>query len=111
MTQQESEKLYILDAVLDFATGESRALPEPQEVQYRDMSWSPVGWLPDGTKLLAQLIPLGAAHSSVWVISMLGGPAREIHEGGFAGSVSPGGSQIACEPKSDLSASATFLEP
>ena len=54
-----------------------------------------MGWFPDGTKLLAQATSLGAEHSSVWVISMLGGAPREIHEGGFAWSVSPDGSLIA----------------
>jgi hypothetical protein len=44
---------------------------------------------------LAQLNFLGAEHSSVWVISLLGGAPREIHEGGFAWAVSPDGPLIA----------------
>jgi Tol biopolymer transport system component len=44
---------------------------------------------------LAQATSLGAEHSSLWVISVLGGAPREIHEGGLAWSVSPDGSLIA----------------
>jgi len=76
-------------------TGESRTIPQPQGLGYKITGWSPVGWFPDGTKLLAQATSLSAEHSGVWVISMLGGTPREIHEGGFAWSVSPDGSLIA----------------
>jgi Tol biopolymer transport system component len=76
-------------------TGETRTIPQPQEVGYKVTGWSPVGWFPDGTKLLAQVTSLSAEHSSLWVLSMLGGAPREIYEGGFAWSVSPDGSLIA----------------
>ena len=76
-------------------TGETRTIPRPQGLGQEVTGWSPVGWFPDGTKLLAQATSLGAEHSSVWVISMLGGAPHEIHEGGFAWSVSPDGSLIA----------------
>jgi len=59
------------------------------------MGRSPVGWFPDGTKLLAQATSFGAEHSSVWVISLLGGAAREIREGALAWSVAPDGLLIA----------------
>ena len=76
-------------------TGETRTIPQPQDVGCRITGWSPVGWFPDGTKLLAQATCLGAEHSSVWVISMLGSALREIREGALAWSVSPDGSLIA----------------
>jgi eukaryotic-like serine/threonine-protein kinase len=76
-------------------TGETRTIPQPQGVGHEVAGWSPVGWFPDGTKLLAQVTSLGAEHSSVWVISMLGGAPREIYEGGFAWSMSPDGLLIA----------------
>lgn len=76
-------------------TGETRTIPPPQDVGYKVTGWSPVGWFPDGTKLLVQATSLGAEHSSVWTISMLGGAPREIHEGALAWSVSPDGSLIA----------------
>ena len=76
-------------------TGDTRTIPQPQGVGCKVTGWWPVGWFPDGTKLLAQATSLGAEHSSLWVISMLGGAPREIREGGFAWSVSPDGSLIA----------------
>jgi Tol biopolymer transport system component len=76
-------------------TGETWAIPQPQDAGHEVTGWSPVGWFPDWTKLLAQATSLGAEHSSVWVISILGGAPREIHKGGFAWSVSPDGSLIA----------------
>jgi len=76
-------------------TGDTRTIPQPQGVGYKVTGWWPVGWFPDGTKLLAQTTSLGAEHSSLWVISMLSGAPREIREGGFAWSVSPDGSLIA----------------
>jgi len=76
-------------------TGEARTIPQPGVLGYKITGWSPVGWFPDGTKLLAQATSLAAEHSGLWAISMLGGAPREIHEGGFAWSVSPDGSLVA----------------
>ncbi|HXJ93646.1 MAG TPA: protein kinase [Terriglobia bacterium] len=76
-------------------TGENRTIPQPEGVGNDVTGWTPVGWFPDGTKLLAQVASLDAEHSSVWVISMLGGAPREIREGAVAWSVSPDGSLIA----------------
>jgi Tol biopolymer transport system component len=76
-------------------TGQMRTIPQPQGVAQEVTGWSPVGWFPDGTKLLGQVTSLDAAHSSLWVISVLGGAPHEIHKGGFAWSVSPDGSLIA----------------
>jgi Tol biopolymer transport system component len=76
-------------------TGETRTIPQPQGVGHEVTGWSPVAFFPDATKLLAQATSLGAEHSSLWMISVLGGAPHEIHEGGFAWSVSPDGSLIA----------------
>ena len=62
-------------------TGEARTIPQPQGLGYKVTGWSPIGWFPDGTRLLAQATSLGAEHSSVWVISLLGGAPHEIREG------------------------------
>jgi hypothetical protein len=77
------------------ATGETRTIPQPRGLEYEVTGWSPVGWFPDGTKLLAQVTSPTADHSGMWVISMLGGPPREIYEGGLGWGVSPNGSLIA----------------
>ena len=77
-------------------SGETRTIPQPHGLGYKVTGWSPVGWFPDGTRLLAQATtPLGAEHSSLWVISLLGSAPREIHESGLAWSVSPDGSLVA----------------
>jgi eukaryotic-like serine/threonine-protein kinase len=76
-------------------TGENRTISQPQGSGHEVTGWSPVGWFPDGTKLLAQVTSLDAEHSSVWAISMLGGAPREIREGALAWSVSSDGSLIA----------------
>ena len=76
-------------------TGENRTVPPPQGLGHDVTGWLPVGWFPDGTKLLAQVASPEAEHSSLWVISMLGGAPREIREGALAWSVSPDGSLIA----------------
>ena len=76
-------------------TGETRTISQPQGAGHGVTDWWPVGWFPDWTKLLAQATSLGAEHSSIWVVSILGGAPREIHQGGFAWSVSPDGALIA----------------
>jgi serine/threonine protein kinase/DNA-binding winged helix-turn-helix (wHTH) protein/Tol biopolymer transport system component len=76
-------------------TGETRTIPQPQGLAYKVTGWSPVGWFPDGTRLLAQVTSWSGEHSSLWVISMMGGTPREIREGALAWSVSPDGSLIA----------------
>jgi len=75
--------------------GEARTIPQPEGPGYKITGWFPIGWFPDGTKLLAQATSLGAEHSSVWVASVLGGDPREIREGALAWSVSRDGSLIA----------------
>jgi Tol biopolymer transport system component len=76
-------------------TGETRTIPQPQGLAYKVTGWAPAGWFSDGTKFLAQATSLGAEHSSVWVISILGVAPHEIREGALAWSVSPDGSLIA----------------
>ena len=75
--------------------GEARTIPQPEGQAFKITGWCPIGWFPDGTRLLAQATSLGAENSSVWVASVLGGAPREIREGALAWSVSPNGSLIA----------------
>ena len=77
-------------------TGETRTIPQPRGLGHDVTGWLPIGWFPNGTRLLAEAMSLVAERNSLWVISMLGGAPREIHEGGgFAWSVSPDGSLLA----------------
>ena len=76
-------------------SSESRTIAPPGGLDYKVTGWFPVGWFPDGTKLLAQATSLGAEHSGIWVVSILGGAPREIRKGALGWSVSPDGSLIA----------------
>jgi eukaryotic-like serine/threonine-protein kinase len=76
-------------------SGETWDFPQPQGLGYEVTGWWPVGWFPDGTRLLAQASSLGAEHSGLWVIPVLGGAPREIRESAVGWSVSPDGSLIA----------------
>src|SRR5205823_12833919 len=43
-------------------TGESRVVPQPRGMAYQITGWLPVGWFPDGTRLLAEATSLGTQH-------------------------------------------------
>ena len=75
--------------------GETRTIPQPEGLGYKITGWFPIGWFPDGTRLLAQATSLGVEHSSVWVTSVLGEALSAIRERALAWSVSPDGSLIA----------------
>ena len=83
-------------------TGETRTIPRPQGLSYEIAEWTPVGWFPDGTRLLAQANSKQGEHSGIWVISVIGGAPREIHDGGYAWSVSPDGSLVAFASSNSL---------
>jgi Tol biopolymer transport system component len=75
--------------------GEMRTIPPPAALGYKISGWFPIGWFPDGTRLLTQATSPGAEHSTVWITSVLGEAPRAIREGAMAWSVSPDGSLIA----------------
>jgi len=81
-------------------TSETRTIPRPQGLGYEIAGWAPAAWFPDGTRLVAQGDSQDGAHSGIWVISIMGGAPRQIHDGGYAWSVSPDGSLIAFTPSS-----------
>jgi eukaryotic-like serine/threonine-protein kinase len=89
------------------ATGETRAIPEPDEIKRDAVSWeidigSGRSWFPDGTRFLAFLHPLGIGREewnsqggSIWIVSVLGGPPRKIRGQAIFDSISPDGTLIA----------------
>jgi len=91
-------------------SGETWGVPQPQGLGYDVTGWWPVGWFPDGTRLLAQASSLGAEHSGLWVIPVLGGAPREIRESAMGWSVSPDGSLIAFS-SSSLSSDIWLMGP
>jgi serine/threonine protein kinase/DNA-binding winged helix-turn-helix (wHTH) protein len=85
-------------------TGESHAVPPPELIKATKVTWEilPASWFPDSTRFLANAHPPGenqiawsSLTSSVWLVSVLGGPPRKIRDNALAWSVSPDGSSIA----------------
>ncbi len=83
-------------------TGETRAVPPPEEPNGKDLEWRIVQpWFPDGTRFLAESHPPGQAAavwtsqgSSIWIVSVLAGAPRKLRDQARAHSISPDGSTI-----------------
>jgi DNA-binding winged helix-turn-helix (wHTH) protein/Tol biopolymer transport system component len=83
-------------------TGETRAVPPPEEPNGKDLEWRIVQpWFPDGTRFLAESHPPGQAAavwtsqgSSIWIVSVLAGAPRKLRDQARADSISPDGSTI-----------------
>jgi eukaryotic-like serine/threonine-protein kinase len=88
-------------------TDETRTIPQPANLDL-DTSREGFGgigpWFPDGTKFLVASHPR-ALHaeettsqgSSIWIVSVSGGPPRKIRDEAFLDSISPDGSLISFE--------------
>jgi serine/threonine protein kinase/Tol biopolymer transport system component len=82
------------------ATGEANTVPQPTELQGQLVNWEVTDWLPDGTRFFANVVPpperySNIVHSSVWLVSVLGGAPRFVRDNALVESVSPDGSLIA----------------
>jgi eukaryotic-like serine/threonine-protein kinase len=83
-------------------TGETQAIPQPNEFKDSKVKWEIRSWFPDGTRFLANAVPRGLGPqelssqvTSIWVVSLLFGPPRKVRDHAVAYSVSPDGSSIA----------------
>jgi eukaryotic-like serine/threonine-protein kinase len=83
-------------------TGETRTIPQPDEIESTSVDWE-IGpwWLPDSTRFLANSHPLGgdveswsSKDTSVWIVSVLGGPPQKLRDQAYPYSISPDGSLI-----------------
>jgi eukaryotic-like serine/threonine-protein kinase len=74
------------------ATGEMRTIPQPKVLEGSGAEWWIGPWFPDGTRFLANAST--EQHTSIWVISALGGAPRKIRDDARAWSVSPNGSKV-----------------
>ncbi len=89
------------------ATGETRTIPQPAELKSTWEDLNEVGpWFPDGKRFLANSHPLGldaslvtSQGSSIWIVSVEGGPPRKLRDESVARSVSPDGSSVSFETK------------
>jgi eukaryotic-like serine/threonine-protein kinase len=83
-------------------TGETRIVPHPEELSGKSVEWGIVPqWFPDSTRFLANSSPAGQSPaysssqgSSIWIISVLGGPPHKLRDEATASSISPDGSAI-----------------
>jgi DNA-binding winged helix-turn-helix (wHTH) protein/Tol biopolymer transport system component len=80
-------------------TGETQVVPEPEALKGGKVEWEICPWFPDSTRFLVNAHPLGmqwsSQGSSIWVVSVLGGPPRELRNDAVASAISPDGSTIA----------------
>jgi eukaryotic-like serine/threonine-protein kinase len=84
-------------------TGEIQAVPEPEALKGVKADWKIVSpWFPDSTGFLVNAFPPGlnaegwsSQGSSIWVVSVLGGPPRKLRDNAAASAISPDGSTIA----------------
>jgi DNA-binding winged helix-turn-helix (wHTH) protein/Tol biopolymer transport system component len=88
------------------ATGETRVIPQPEELEGKQVYWEVVGtWFPDSTRFIANAHPASVSGelnqgmwdsvtSSMWAVSVLGGPPQKLRDNAGAYSVSPDGSLV-----------------
>jgi eukaryotic-like serine/threonine-protein kinase len=84
------------------ATGETRVVPQPNDLNGKEADWEVAGrWFPDSTRFVANVHPAGenqnawsSQTSSIWLVSVLGGPPHKLRDNAVAWSVSPDGSLI-----------------
>ena len=80
--------------------GDTQTIPQPAELN-GPVDWEIGPWFPDGTRFLAFTHPPGGDASnwtskgtSIWVVSLLGGPPRKLRDEAYADSISQDGSII-----------------
>jgi Tol biopolymer transport system component/DNA-binding winged helix-turn-helix (wHTH) protein len=82
--------------------GETQTILQPDELKSKWVDWEIGPWFPDSTRFLANAHPPGGDSSnwtsegtSIWIVSMLGGPPRRLRDEAYSDSISPDGSTIA----------------
>src|SRR5260370_15833516 len=85
-------------------TNETKNVPQPYEVQSHWVSWGGNAWLPDGIRFIASAYRhrgdttyRNSHGTSVWIVSLSGGPPHKIRDEAAAASVSPDGSLVGFE--------------
>ena len=83
------------------ATGETRTISQPEEVEHQRVKWEIGSWFPDSTRFLVNLHPAtedwnewNSATGSIWVISIQGGKPIKVRDHAVLASISPDGSTV-----------------
>jgi len=83
-------------------TGETQVVPEPEALKGAKVNWEICPWFPDSTRFLVNAHPAGEGFdqlssqtTSIWMVSVLGGPPRKLRDNAAASAISPDGSAIA----------------
>jgi serine/threonine protein kinase len=85
-------------------TGETQTIPQSKEIKSNTLGWAAGPWFPDGKSFLVAGIPLGgdttyrtSKGSSIWIVSLSGGPPQKLRDEAYLDSISPDGSLISFE--------------
>jgi serine/threonine protein kinase len=85
-------------------SGETHTIPQPEELKSNWVDWEIGPWFPDGKRFLANAHPPGldatewtSQGTSIWIVSVSGGPPHKIRDEAYASSISRDGSTISFE--------------
>jgi eukaryotic-like serine/threonine-protein kinase len=84
-------------------TGQIRSVSHPETLNGQNVAWKILSqWFPDSTRFLANAHPAGESpadwssrRSSIWIVSVLGGPPLKLRDEATASSISPDGALVA----------------
>jgi serine/threonine protein kinase len=84
-------------------TGETRTVAQPGELKGQSVKWEVGPWFPDSTRFLVDIHPSrieeewsewSSVNTSIWTVSMLGGPPTKLRDHAVAWGVSLDGSLV-----------------
>jgi eukaryotic-like serine/threonine-protein kinase len=83
-------------------TGETRAVPAPEELKGKAINWNVRAWFADSSGFIVNAVPhelgpqdVSSENTSIWVVTLLAGAPRKIRDRAVAYSISPDGTLIA----------------
>jgi eukaryotic-like serine/threonine-protein kinase len=81
--------------------GETRTIPQPEELKGQNVKWEVGPWFPDSTRFLVNVHPStedwnewSSVNISIWAVSVLDGSPTKLRDHALAWSVSPDGSLV-----------------
>ena len=82
-------------------TGETRSVPQPEALKDQSVKWEVGSWFPNNSRFLVNIHPStedwnewNSVNTSIWAVSVLGGPPTKLRDHAVAWSVSPDGSLV-----------------